>query len=83
MAGSFLRRSMRTCRMSLLSNSKSIQEPRFGMMRAEKIAFPPPVRLRVSSKKMPGERWSWLTTTRSVPFTMNVPFSVMSGTSPK
>ena len=35
------------------------------------------------SKKAPGERWSWLTTTRSVPLMMNVPFSVMSGISPK
>jgi hypothetical protein len=33
-AGSFRRRSMRTYSMSLWSNSKSIQEPRYGMMRA-------------------------------------------------
>jgi hypothetical protein len=26
------------------------------------------------SKNAPGERWSWLTTTRSVPLMMKVPF---------
>ena len=30
----------------------------------------------------PGLRTSWLTTTRSVPLTMNVPFSVWMGKSP-
>ena len=35
------------------------------------------------SKKTPGQRWSWQTTTRSVPLMMNVPFSVISGISPK
>ena len=34
------------------------------------------------SKNTPGERCIWETMTRSVPFTMNVPFSVMSGMSP-
>ncbi len=34
-------------------------------------------------KKAPGERWSWLTMTRSVPLMMNVPLSVISGMSPK
>ncbi len=34
------------------------------------------------SKITPGLRTSWLTTTRSVPLTMNVPFSVMIGKSP-
>ncbi len=34
-------------------------------------------------KNAPGERWSWLTMTRSVPLMMNVPFSVISGMSPK
>ena len=70
--------------MSFGSNSKSIQDPRFGMMRAENTAFDEVVVLpRPESKKMPGERWSWLTTTRSVPFTMNVPLRVMRGISPK
>ena len=30
----------------------------------------------------PGDRTSWLTTTRSVPFTMKVPLSVIIGKSP-
>jgi hypothetical protein len=34
-AWNFRRRSMRTWRMSFGSNSKSIHEPRYGMMRAE------------------------------------------------
>ena len=33
-------------------------------------------------KITPGDRTSWLTTTRSVPFTMNVPRSVIIGKSP-
>jgi hypothetical protein len=37
----------------------------------------------VVSKKMPGDRCSWETITRSVPFTMKVPLSVMIGISPK
>ncbi|COW37879.1 Uncharacterised protein [Mycobacterium tuberculosis] len=36
----------------------------------------------VSSKYTPGDRTSWLTTTRSVPLMMNVPFSVIIGKSP-
>ena len=36
----------------------------------------------VSSKYTPGERTSWLTTTRSVPLMMKVPFSVIIGKSP-
>ena len=35
-----------------------------------------------SSKYTPGERTSWLTTTRSVPLMMKVPFSVIIGKSP-
>ncbi len=34
------------------------------------------------SKYTPGERTSWLTTTRSVPLMMNVPLDDMSGKSP-
>ena len=41
------------------------------------------VRPEFDSKKTPGDRCNWLTMTRSVPFTMNVPFSVISGMSPK
>jgi hypothetical protein len=36
-----------------------------------------------SSKNTPAERCSWLTTTRSVPLMMNVPLSVISGSSPR
>src|SRR5215470_5142856 len=41
------------------------------------------VRLFADSKNTPGERCNWLTITRSVPLMMNVPFCVISGTSPK
>ena len=34
------------------------------------------------SKNTPGLRCIWLTITRSVPFTMNVPFGVIRGMSP-
>ncbi len=34
------------------------------------------------SKNTPGDRCIWLTMTRSVPFTMNVPFFVIRGMSP-
>ena len=33
-------------------------------------------------KIAPGERWIWLTTTRSAPLMMKVPRPVMSGMSP-
>ena len=36
----------------------------------------------VPSKYTPGDRTSWLTTTRSVPLMMKVPFSVIIGKSP-
>ena len=78
------RRSMRTYRMSLGSNSKSIHEPRYGITRAEYRSLPLACVLPLSwSKNTPGERCSWLTMTRSVPLTMNVPWSVMIGISPK
>ncbi len=41
------------------------------------------MRLFAVSKNTPGERCNWLTITRSVPLMMKVPFSVISGTSPK
>src|SRR5213593_1743290 len=54
------------------------------MTRAEYRGFPDASVLPLSSsKKTPAERWSWLTTTRSVPLMMNVPLSVMSGSSPR
>ena len=31
---------------------------------------------------MPGERWSWLTMTRSAPLTMNSPPPIITGISP-
>ena len=36
-----------------------------------------------SSKNTPGERWSWVTITRSAPLMMKVPLSVMIGSSPR
>ena len=54
------------------------------MMRAEKSSLPLAWVFPLSwSKKTPGERCSWLTITRSVPLIMKVPFSVISGISPK
>ena len=45
------------------------------MIREEKIPF--------SCEKMtPGERWIWLTTTRSAPLMMKVPRGVIRGMSP-
>ncbi len=37
----------------------------------------------VRSKYTPGERTSWLTTTRSVPLMMKVPLGVIIGKSPR
>ena len=54
------------------------------MTRAENSSFPEATVLPLSSsKKTPAERWSWETTTRSVPLMMNVPFSVIRGSSPR
>ena len=53
------------------------------MMRAAKSSLPDECVLPLSwSKKTPGERCIWETMTRSVPLTMKVPLSVMSGMSP-
>ena len=69
--------------MSLLSNSKSSQEPRYGITLAANRNLPEECVLPLSwSKKTPGERCIWLTMTRSVPLMMKVPLSVMSGMSP-
>ena len=69
--------------MSRVSNSKSSHDPRYGMIRAENRIFPLAcVRPLSCVKKAPGERCNWLTTTRSVPLMMNVPRSVISGSSP-
>ncbi len=70
--------------MSLASNSNSTHEPRYGITRAECKSLPEATVLPLSSSKnTPAERWSWETTTRSVPLMMKVPFSVMSGSSPR
>ena len=61
----------------------SSQEPRYGMMRAANRSFPDECVLPLSwSKNTPGLRCIWETITRSVPLTMKVPLSVMSGMSP-
>ena len=81
--GSLRLRSMRTYTRSLLSNSKSSQDPRYGMTRAANRYLPLECVLPLSwSKNTPGLRCIWLTMTRSVPLMMNVPLSVISGMSP-
>ena len=75
-------RSMRTPTVSRLSMSNSSQAPRLGMTLTlttgrGRRSCPAPW-----SKYTPGERTSWLTTTRSVPLMMNVPFGVIIGKSP-
>ncbi len=62
----------------LASTSNSIHSPRYGWIVPVKIVFTS----RPGWKMTPGDRTSWLTTTRSVPLTMNVPLSVMTGKSP-
>ena len=74
---------MRVYSASFGSNSKSSHEPRYGITRAENSSLPELwVLPRSWSKNTPGERCSWETMTRSVPLTMKVPLSVMSGISP-
>lgn len=69
--------------MSLASNSKSSHEPRYGITRAANRSLPEAWVLPLSwSKNTPGERCICETMTRSVPLTMKVPLSVMSGMSP-
>ena len=50
-------------------------------MRDEYRRFP--LGCTMSSKNTPGERWSCDTMTRSAPLITKVPFSVMSGSSPR
>ena len=74
-------RSMRTPTVSRLSMSNSSQAPRLGMTltlersRSEVLSGS-------LAKYTPGERTSWLTTTRSVPLMMKVPLGVIIGKSP-
>ena len=74
-------RSMRTPTVSRLSMSNSSHAPRLGITLTLCSTFSVDLSM-VSSKYTPGERTSWLTTTRSVPLMMNVPFSVIIGKSP-
>ena len=74
-------RSIRTPTVSRLSTSNSSQAPRDGMTFTECSGRSVDLSM-VWSKYTPGERTSWETTTRSVPFTMNVPLSVIMGKSP-
>ena len=75
---------MRANTQSFASNSKSSQEPRYGITRAWNSSLPELWVLPLSwSKITPGLRCSCDTITRSVPLTMKVPFSVMSGSSPR
>ena len=68
---------------SLLSNSKSSHEPRYGITRAANRNLPDEWVLPLSwSKKTPGLRCICETMTRSVPLMMKVPLSVISGMSP-
>ena len=81
MAGSFRFRAMWTYMMSFTSIENSTQEPRYGMI-LEVNSFLP-FGWIISSKNTPGERWSWLTITRSAPLMINVPLSVIMGSSPR
>ena len=81
MAGNFFRLSMWTWITSRMSSVNSTHEPRNGMIRAENRRVP--FGWIFSSNTTPGERWSWLTITRSAPFTTNVPWRVRSGRSPR
>ena len=72
--------SMRTPRVSFLVTLISIQLPRSGMMRQECRRRSPSISW---VKSTPGERCSWLTTTRSAPLMMNSPPPIMIGMSPR
>ncbi len=74
-------RSMRTPTVSRLSMSNSSQAPRLGMT-LTLVRSRSEVLSGSLVKYTPGERTSWLTTTRSVPLMMKVPFGVIIGKSP-
>ena len=67
--------------MSRLSISNSSHAPRDGIIFAVKTSLSDVLSM-VRSKYTPGDRTSCETTTRSVPLTMKVPFSVINGKSP-
>src|SRR5271163_4705630 len=72
---------MRTPTVSRLSTSNSNQAPRLGITLTLCSGFSVDLSM-LSSKYTPGDRTSWLTTTRSVPLMMNVPLSVIIAKSP-
>ncbi len=80
-AGNFPDWSIRTASMSFFVTLNSIQEPRSGMSQHE-CSFLSEVCVS-TEKSTPGERWSCVTMTRSVPFTMNSPPPTMIGISPR
>jgi hypothetical protein len=67
--------------MSLMSMVNSTHDPRKGMIRA--LYSFDPLGWMFSSNTTPGDRCSWLTTTRSAPLMMKVPSSVRRGRSPR
>ena len=73
--------SIRTPRVSFLVTCSSIQLPRSGMTR-QACSFLSPDSTS-TTKSTPGDRWSWLTTTRSAPLMMNSPPPIMIGMSPR
>ena len=80
-AASLVDWSIRIASTSFFVTSSSIHEPRSGMMRAECSGRS--ASSDAMEKSTPGERWSWLTMTRSAPFTMNSPPPIMMGISPR
>ena len=73
--------SMRTPSVSFLVTLISIQLPRSGMIR-QLCSLRSPASVS-TTKSTPGERCSWLTTTRSAPLMMNSPPPIMMGMSPR
>src|SRR5690606_12540572 len=76
------RRSILSVKTLDLAVSNSIQLPRVG--RSEAVYRPRPVAGSATDEKnTPGERVSWLMTTRSLPLIMKVPLGVIKGKLPK
>ena len=83
-AGNFLFLSILANNKSLVSYSKSNQDPLYGITLEENKNLPLIWVLPLSwSKKTPGERCIWLTTTLSVPLTTKVASFVINGISHK
>ena len=81
MIGNLRFRSILTVSKFLLLVSNSNQAPRPGISLAAK-SLRPVVASSSAVKYTPGERTSWLTTTRSAPLIMKVPSLVIRGKSP-